>query len=111
MSMSNFCFFPMSFISLSNLSSFVINFHKRCASHWYKGVHWGRWLTLESCIFYGHHHIWWNDITCSPWNTSCRIFDLDTNWWGTSPYIIAWVIHSINLSSCVWGNLLHLMIT
>ena len=44
---------------------------------------------------------YWNDTTC---NTSCRIFDLDTNWWGTSPYVIAWVIHLINLSSCLWGN-------
>ena len=95
----------------SNFSPFVINFHKRCASYWYKGLHWGRWLTLESCIFYGHHHICWNDTTCSPWDTSCRIFDLDTNWWGTSPYVIAWVIHLINLSSCWWGNFLHLMIT
>ena len=68
-----------------NFSPFVINFHKRCASYWYKGLHWGRWLTLESCIFYGQHNIWWND-------TSCRIFDLDTNWWGTSPYVNAWVI-------------------
>ena len=30
-------------------------------------------------------------------------FDLDTNWWDTSPYVIAWVIHLINLSSCRWG--------
>ena len=81
----------------SNFSPFVINFHKRCASNWYKGLHWGRWLTLESCIFYGQHHICWND-------TSCRIIDLDTNWWGTSPYVIAWVIHLINFSSCLWGN-------
>ena len=95
----------------SNFSPFVINFHKRCASYWYKGLHWGRWLTLESCIFYGHHYICWNDTTCSPWDTSCRIFDLDTNRWDTSPYVIAWVIHLINLSSCWWGNFLHLMIT
>ena len=81
----------------SNFSPFVINFHKRCASYWYKGLHWSRWLTLESCIFYGQHHICWND-------TSCRIFDLDTNWWGTSPYVIAWVIHLINLSSCCEGT-------
>ena len=108
MSMSNLYFFvsisPKAFISLYNLFSFVINFHKRCASYWYKGLHWGRWLTFESCIFYGQHHICWND-------TSCRIFDLDTNWWGTSPYVIAWVIHLINLSSCLFENLLYLMIT
>ena len=39
------------FISLYNLSPFVINFHKRCASHWCKVCIWGRWLRLESCIF------------------------------------------------------------
>jgi hypothetical protein len=50
----------------------------------------GRWLTFESCIFYEHHHKYWNDITCSPWDHSCRIFDLDTNQWGTSPYVIVW---------------------
>jgi hypothetical protein len=48
--------------------------------------------------------ICWNDTICS---TSYGIFDLDTNWWGTSPYVIAWVIHLIILSSCMWGNLLH----
>jgi hypothetical protein len=69
----------------SNFFTFVINFHKKCAYYWYKGLHWGRWLTLESFIFYGHHHICWNDTTRSPWDTSCRIFDLDTNWWDTSP--------------------------
>ena len=47
--------FNQAFISLYNLSPFVINFHKRCASYWYKGLHWGRWLILESYIFYGHH--------------------------------------------------------
>ena len=99
------------FISLHNLSPFAINFHKWCASYWCKGLHWDRWLTLESCIFYGHPHICWNDTTCSPWDISCRIFDLDTNKGGTSPYVIAWVIHLIYLSSCMWGNLLHLMIT
>ena len=25
---------------------------------------WGRWLRLESCIFYGHHYMCWNDTTC-----------------------------------------------
>ena len=94
----------------TNPSSFVINFHKRCVSLDTKGCSRERWLILESCIFYGHYHICWNDTTCSPWDTSCRIFDLDTNWWGTSPYVITWVIHLIILSSCMWGNLLHLMI-
>ena len=73
----------MHFISLFQLLPFVVNFYKRCASYWYKGLHWGRWLTLESCIFYGHHHKCWNDSTCSPWDHSCRIFDHDTNRWGT----------------------------
>ena len=57
MSMSNLYFFvsisPKAFISLYNLSPFVINFHKRCASHWCKMLHWGRWLRLKSCIFMG----------------------------------------------------------
>jgi hypothetical protein len=53
----------------------------------------GRWLTLESCIFYGHHHKYLEWHSYRPWDHSCRIFDLDTNWWGTSPYVIAWVIH------------------
>ena len=94
--------------SLYNISPFVINFHKRCESQ-YKGVHRGRWLTLESCIFYGHHHMWWNDTACNPWDTSCRIFDLDTNWWGTSPYVNASFL--ISLSLCIWGNFFLLMIT
>ena len=47
--------------------------------------------------------ICWNDTTCSPWDHSCRIFDLDIDRWGTSSYVIAWVIHLINLSSCRWG--------
>jgi hypothetical protein len=90
------------FISLYNLSPFVIHFHKIWASYWYKRLHWGRWLTIDY-IFYGHHHICWNDTTCSPWDTSNRTFDLDINRWDTSPYVIAWVIHLIDLSSCWWG--------
>jgi hypothetical protein len=60
----------------------------------------GRWLTLKYCIFDGHfqmlewHHLY------SSWDTTHRIVELDTNWWDTSPYVIAWVIHLINLSSC-----------
>jgi hypothetical protein len=105
LSMSNFYF--SSWYTFSNFSPFVINFHKRYAAYWYKGLHWDRSLILESCIFYGHYQICCNDTTCSPWETLCRIFDLDTNWWGTSPYVIAWVIHLIILSSCMWGNFLH----
>jgi hypothetical protein len=80
----------------SNFSPFVINFHKRYACYWYKGWHWGRWLTLKSCIFYGHH-------LYSSLDTMVRSCDLDTNWWGTSPYVIAYVIHLIISSSCIWG--------
>jgi hypothetical protein len=55
-------------------------------------------------IFDGHHHICWNDTTLySSWDTTHRIFDLNINWWDTSPYVIAWVIHLIKLSSCRWG--------
>ena len=44
------------FISLYNLSPFVINFHKRLLLIDAKVYIWGRWLMLESCIFYGHLH-------------------------------------------------------
>ena len=54
---------PKAFISLYNLSPFVIDFHKRCASYWCKALHWGRWLRLESCIFMDTTKNW-NDITC-----------------------------------------------
>jgi hypothetical protein len=102
---------PCAFTYLcSNFSPFVINFHKRCSSYWYKGLHWGRWLTLESCIFYGHYQICWND--------TCIVLEIpyigSLTWYqsmGHIPYVIAWVIHLINLSSCMWENLLHLMIT
>ena len=103
--------FNQAFISLYNLSPFVINFHKRCASHLCKGSHWGRWLRLESCIFYGHHLIVGMtplvDTTCNlcraSWDTTHKIFDLVINLCDTSPYVIAWVIHLIHLSSCRWG--------
>ena len=58
-------------ISLYNLFPFVINFHKRCASHWCKGMHLGRWLRLESCIFYGHHLI----VGMTPLeDTTCNLY-------------------------------------
>jgi hypothetical protein len=50
----------------TNLSSLIINFHKRCASLDTKGCSRDRWLTLESCIFYGHH-------LYSSLDTMCRI--------------------------------------
>ena len=51
-----------SFISLYNLSPFIINFHKRYASYWCKGMHFGVdgwdlhfwWTLLE----------YWNDTIC-----------------------------------------------
>ena len=93
------------FISLYNLSPFVINFHKRCASHWWKGLHWGRWLTLESCIFYEYHLI----VGMTPCVGSC---DLDTNCSGAPPPVSKnGSYHLIILSSCVWWNFLHLIIT
>jgi hypothetical protein len=45
------------------------------------------------------HMLEWHHLY-SLWDTTHRIFDLDTNWWDTSPYVIAWVIHLINFSSC-----------
>ena len=56
------------------------------------------------------HMLEWHHLYIS-WDTTYRIFDLDPNRWGTSPYVIVRVIHLINLSPCWWGNLLHLMIT
>jgi hypothetical protein len=52
---------------------------------------------LNLAFFYGHHHIWWNDTTYSPWDTSCRIFDLDTNRWGTSPYSMGHPLDTLEL--------------
>ena len=108
MSMSNLYFFvsifPKAFISLYNLSPFGINFHKRCDSHWCKGLLLGRWLRLVSCIFLWTPLDYWNDTTCiASWDTTHRIYDHDTNLWDTSPYVIVWVIHLINLSSYSWG--------
>jgi hypothetical protein len=50
-------------------------------------------------------HFWWTPphTLYSSWDTTHRIFDLHTNWWDTSSYVIAWVIHLINLNSCRWG--------
>jgi hypothetical protein len=48
-------------------------------------------------------HFWWTPSHMlewhrlySFWDTTYRIFHLDTNWWDTSPYVIAWVIHLID---------------
>ena len=101
MPMSNQLLLPISFISLYNRSPFVINFHKRCASLDTKGGTRDIWLTLESCIFYGHHHICWNDTTCIALEIPHIGSWTDTNRWGSSPYVIAWVIHLINLSTCM----------
>jgi hypothetical protein len=46
-------------------------FIKRCASHWCKCKHWGRWLRLESCIFLWilPHMLEWHYLYCS-WDTT-----------------------------------------
>ena len=56
------------------------------------------------------HHLKIPLVTCTTcilcrasWDTTHRIFDLDINLWYTSPYVIAWVVHLIHLSSCKWG--------
>jgi hypothetical protein len=99
MSMSN-----LYFLSLYNLFPFVINFHKRCASYWYKRISSGQMVDTWILHFWWTppHMLEWHHLYSS-WDASCRIFDLDTNQWDTSPYVIAWVIHLINLSSCRWG--------
>jgi len=76
---------PKAFISLYNLSPFVINFYKRCASYLCKGLHWGRWLTLESSFFMDTTTY----VGMTPF-VALEIphvgsFDLDTYRWGTSP--------------------------
>ena len=91
------------FICLYNLSPFSSIFIKGVLIIDAKVFLWGRWLRLESCIFLWTSLECWNDTTCSPWDTTHRIFDLNTNLWDTSPYVIAWVIHLINMSSCRWG--------
>ena len=50
-----------------------------------------RWLTLESSFFM-YTTICWDDTTIALEITRVGSFDLDTNWWGASPYVIAWVI-------------------
>jgi hypothetical protein len=77
------------FISLYNLFPFVINFYKRCASHWCKGLHWGRWLRLKSSFLMDTTTYVEMTHLYSSWDTTHRIFDLDTNLWDTSPYVIA----------------------
>ena len=92
-------FSPLSLISIKDV---LLIDTKDCTGvdGWYLNL---AFFMDTTCMLEWHHH--------SPWDHSWRIFDLDTNWWGTSPYVIAWVIHLINLSSCMWGNFLHLMIT
>ena len=49
--------FPISFISLYNFSPLSSIFIKCVLLIDAKVCIWGRWLRLESCIFYGHHLI------------------------------------------------------
>ena len=75
LSMSNFYFSPWCISYLcSNFSPFVINFHKRFASFDTKDCIGVDDSHLNLAFFYGQHHKCWNDNTCSPWDTSCRIF-------------------------------------
>ena len=106
-SMSNFYFstwciyISLNFSPLSSISIKGVLLIDAKDWIWVDGWH----LNLH---FYGHYHMLeWHHV--SPWDHPCRIFDLDTNRWGTSPYVIAWVIQLINLNSCIWRNLLHLM--
>ena len=86
-------------------------FTKRCASLDTKGcIEVDGWHLNLAFLWTSLHMLEWHHLDSS-WDTTHRIFDLDTNRWGTSPYVIAWVIHLINLSSCWWGNFLYLMIT
>ena len=117
MSMYNLYFFvsisSKAFISLYNLFPFVINFHKRCVSHWCKGIYfgvdgWGLSLVflMDISLFVGMTPV--VGTTCilcrASWDTTHKIFFyLEINLWDTSPYVIAWVIHLIHLSSCSWG--------
>ena len=94
-----------------NFSLFIINFYKRCASFDTKdcigvdGWHLNLAFFMDTTTYVGMTPLVTLEI---PYLGS---FDLDTNLWDTSPYVIAWVIQLISLSSCRWGNFLHLMIT
>jgi len=93
------------------LLPFVINFHKRYASHWckaYIGVD-GWCLNLA---FFMDISKYWNDTTCMALEIShMGSLTLIRIGGAPPPYVIAWVIHLINLSSYRWGNFLHLMTT
>jgi hypothetical protein len=86
-----------------NLSPFVIKFHKRCVSLDTKGCirvdgwHLNLAIFMDITWLLEWHHLY------SSWDTTHRIFDLDTKWRDTSPYVIAWVIHLKNLISYRWG--------
>ena len=87
MSMSNLYFFellylisPPCIISISKLS-YLCTISPPLSSISIKGVLlidatvciWGRWLRLESCIFYGHHLI----VGMTPFvNTTCNLYHL-----------------------------------
>jgi hypothetical protein len=96
---------------LYNLSPFVINFHKGMllidakASIGVDGWH----LNLHF-LWTPPHMLEWHHLYGS-WDTTHRIFDLDTSWWDISPYVIAWVIHLITWALVGEGCILYLMIT
>ena len=78
---------------------FVINFHKRCVSHWCKGIHFGVDGWGLSLVFFMDitwllewHHLYIPLVTCTPcilcrasWDTTLRFFDLVINLCDNSP--------------------------
>jgi hypothetical protein len=83
---------PLSPISIKGVFFIDANASIRVDS-WHLNLHF--WWTSSHLLEW--HHLY------SLWDTTHKIFDLDTNWWDISPYVIAWVIHLIDLSSCWWG--------
>ena len=88
LSMSNFYLSPWCISYLcSNFSPFVINFHKRCASYWYKGLHLGvdGWhlnlvFFMDTTTYVGMTPLVALEIPL------VGSFDLDTYRWGTSQH-------------------------
>ena len=86
--------FNQAFISLYNLSPFVINFHKRYASYWCKDVLFG--------VDGWDLHFWWTLLEYRNDTTSRYHLELVTCITCILSFY-AWVIHLIHLNSCSWG--------
>ena len=86
--------FNQAFISLYNLSPFVINFHKRYASYWCKGILFG--------VDGWDLHFWWTLLEYRNDTTSRYHLELVTCITCILSFY-AWVIHFMHLSSCRWG--------